>query len=189
MTALYLKAAAVLAISVIAFVLVSKAAWPSNVYLFKLWRAWARTLPDKWKRLRDPAYRRRMKAIETYESAFGGLYGLRARRDQLDEQRRDENGALGRWLQRQYAEADVQFEGMKFIAIELMRRMGEEEAAAIAGHLHEVTFEGKVPLADLRKFLEDERAVIERSPHLVVDHVKRLTQRFAQVAAEPPTAA
>src|SRR5688572_1086260 len=178
MTALYLKAAAVLAISVIAFILVTKVAWPSNVYLFGLFRAWLRTIPEKWKRLRDPVYRRRMKAIENYEAAMGGLVSLRARRDNLDLQRGDETGALGRWLDRQYAEADAQYEGMRYVAAELLRRMTDDEASAIAGHLHQVTFERKVPMAELRTFIDEERRIVAQSPHLVADHVKRLVARF-----------
>src|SRR5512142_747953 len=114
MTVLYVKAALVVAISLFAFILVSKAAWPSNVMIFRAFAAWCRSLPDKWKRFRDPDYRRRMEAVDRYESVFGSLVVLVAQRASYQRQRAESQGEFGiRVFSAFIDEADAKIEGLR----------------------------------------------------------------------------
>jgi hypothetical protein len=182
---LYLKAALVAAVSLFAFILVTKAAWPSNVLLFRAFAGWCRTLPDKWKRYRDPVYRRRMETVDQYESVFGGLVALSAQRMAYQRKRGEAQGDFGVLVLDAFIdEVDLKTEGMRLIAVEFMRRLGDDGIAAIADRINAETFGGRASAADIRAFIEEERDVIVGSPHLAAGHAQRLIRRFAQLA--PP---
>lgn len=186
MTALYLQAALVVAISLAAFLLVTKAAWPANRMLFKAFAAWCRSLPDAWRRMRDPAYRKRRELVENYGGTFGGLLQLRAQRAGYERQR-SEAGDFGiRFIDAMVADLDAKIEGMQLIAVELMRGLDADGVAAIAEDLNAKAFAGRAPDDALRSFLEEERELIVRSPHFAVDHVKRLILRFKAYAPDAP---
>ena len=186
MTALYLKAALVVAISLVAFLVVMKVAWPSNVMLFKAFVAWCRSLPETRRRMRDPAYRLRRELVENYGRAFGGLMQLRAQRAGF-ERRRPEAGEFGqRFIDAAIADLDSKIVGMQYIAVEFMRRLDADGIAAIADDLNAKAFGGKAAPDALRAFLEEERDLIVRTPHFAVDHVKRLIRRFAACAPDAP---
>lgn len=183
MTALYVKAALVVAISLFAFILVTKAAWPSNVMLFKAFAGWCRTLPDKWKRFRDPAYRRRMEAVDRYENVFGGLVVLVAQRASYQRQRAEARGEFGiRVFDAFIEEADAKIEGLRLIAVEVMRTMDAEAADAVADRINAATFDGRASRDEIRSFLEEERGLIAATPHLAAGHARRLIRRFAHLA-------
>ncbi|HTM69038.1 MAG TPA: hypothetical protein VL426_07135 [Candidatus Binatia bacterium] len=179
MTALYLQAAAVLAISILAFALVTKAAWPSNVYLYGRLRGWLRSRPEAWKRFRDPAYRRRQESVDHYLSIFGSLLVLRAQRDKIARDRREAGDAAARFLDALAEDVDARYQGMQVVAQEYMRGLGAEVVGDIADRLNADLFQGRRPAEDLRAFLEEERALISGSPEFAADHAKRLTARFA----------
>lgn len=178
MTALYLKAAAVLAISVFAFILVSKAAWSSNVYLFGLFRAWCRSRPEAWKRLRDPEYRRRQESVDQYLSIFGGLIALRAQRDQIGKNRTDAGPAATSFLDALAEDVTARYQGMQLVAQEYLRRLDAQGIGDIADRLNADLFAGRASAADLRAFIEEERVLITASPEYAADHAKRMTARF-----------
>ncbi len=183
MAALYLKAALVVAISLLAFILVTKAAWPSNVMLFKAFAAWCRTLPDKWRRLRDPVHRRRMEAADRYEQVFGGLAVLVAQRASYQRQLADAKGEFGeRVLGAFIEEADAKIEGMRLIAVEVMRTLDEETIGAIADRLNATTFDGRASRDEIAAFLADERSLIVETSHHAAGHARRLIRRFAHLA-------
>lgn len=183
MTVLYVKAALVVAISLAAFILVTKAAWPSNVLIFKAFAGWCRSLPDKWRRFRDPDYRRRMEAVDRYENVFGSLVVLVAQRASYQRQRAEARGDFGiRVFDAFIEEADAKIEGLRLIAVEIMRTLDADALDAIVARLNEATFDGRAPADGLRSFLEEERELIVASPHLAAGHAQRLIRRFAQLA-------
>lgn len=182
MTALYLQAAAVLAISVLAFVLVTKAAWPANVYLFGRFRLWLRGVPERWKRFRDPAYRRRQEAVDRYLQIFGGLVALRAQRDQIGRGRREAGPAETRFLDALAEDVDARYAGLQLVAVEYLRRLEAETVGDIVDRLNADVFQGRAPTADLRAFIEEERELIGASPMLAADHSLRLARRFGAYA-------
>lgn len=189
MAALYLKAALVVAISLAAFILVTKAAWPSNVMIFKAFTGWLRTLPDKWKRFRDPAYRRRMEAVDRYENVFGSLVVLSAQRASYQRQRAESRGEFGvRVFDAFIEEADAKIEGLRLIAVEIMRTLDAESADAVADRINAATLDGRASREEIRAFLEDERDLIVSSPHQAAGHARRLIRRFAHLAPQEAAA-
>lgn len=184
MTALYLQAAAVLAVSILAFVLVTKVAWPSNVYLYKVWRARIRKVPEQWKRFRDAAYRRRQENVDRYLEIFGGLLALRAQRGAVARQRADAGEAQRRWLDALAEDIDARFAGMQLVAVEYLKTLDAEAVGDIADRLNADIFKGRAPAEELRAFLEEERGLIGGSPEFAADHAQRLTRRFGAYAQE-----
>ncbi len=183
MTVLYVRAALVVAIALAAFILVTKAAWPSNALIFRAFAGWCRSLPDKWKRFRDPDYRRRMEAVGRYENVFGSLVVLVAQRASYLRQRAEARGDFGtRVFDAFIEEADAKIEGLRLIAVEIMRTLDAEAVEAIATRLNEATFDGRAPIDGLRSFLEEERGLIVASPHLAAGHAQRLIRRFARLS-------
>lgn len=187
LTVLYIKAGLVLAVSLLAFILVTKAAMPANRMVARAIAAWFRTLPERWRRLRNPAYRARAERLERYESVMGGLIVARAERDRAARALSEVagSGTFGeRMFETMRDEASARYEGIALVAAAYLKDLREPELTEVATHVAMSVFSGRASVDEVRSFLEDERVIAERTPALMADHAIRLIRRFAHLAPE-----
>jgi hypothetical protein len=187
LTVLYVKAGFVLAVSLLAFILVTRAAMPANRMVARSIAAWLRTLPERWRRLRDSAYRARAERIDRYEMVMGGLIVARAERDRTARSLAEVagSGTFGeRMFETMRDEASMRYEGITLVAAAYLKDLREPELTDVATHVATSIFSGRVPVDEVRAFLEEERAIAERTPQLMADHAVRLIRRFAHLVPD-----
>lgn len=187
LTVLYIKAALVVAVSLLAFILVTRAAMPANRMVARSIAAWLRTLPERWRRLRNPAYRARAERLDRYEAVMGGLITARAERDRAARALSEVagSGTFGeRMFETMRDEASTRYEGIALVAAAYLKELREPELTEVATHVATSVFSGRASVDEVRSFLEDERAIAERTPALMADHAMRLIRRFAHLAPE-----
>lgn len=149
-----------------------------------------RTLPHHWKMLRNPAYRRRFRCIESYQKAIFELVQATAARNTLHKipddllakaykTTPDKAANIRNFLERALAD---EFDKMKQTTAPYLASLSDEDIGILAAYLSDEWYGGSVPPAELAEFFRKERVLMAQSPVMVTGHLLRLPRPSVPLA-------
>lgn len=186
MDPLIIKAALVVAISVIAFIGVTMLAWKANVEIARRWAGFFRSLPGRWRMLRDPEFRKTVECLSRYDTALGGLRWAIAHQRVLDRKIEEIDAA-----DRSAARATFAYQAAGEFLAEARRNAAAyfavqtDEDIALLAKAQSQDFQGKLPAAVAETFLRSERETIRAVPFEVMRHIERRLEAYAPYFEQP----
>lgn len=166
-------------IALLAFIVVTVLAWPSNKALWRDLRERRRRLPAP----PDPPSRMpvipKPESVQGYEIVFNLLRFVSIQRDRLEKELAaldGEDTAARRRLERALAESLDNFSGLRDAAARFLAGLSDEQIAVISGFMSQSPeyCDGLVSTEECAAFLRDERRLLAGQSYLAAGHLDRL---------------